>query len=242
MNIAVILAGGVGARVGADVPKQFIEVLGKPVICYTIEKFETHPEIDAIEIVCVEDYIDTLRSLIDKYDYHKAKYIVKGGVDFQHSVINGVYGLEDVASDEDILLIHWAASPFISHEEISDAICVCQEKGNSIASYPAYMLYGIKRGDGSSTVEGIDRDTFMVMNAPQCFKFAYAKQMYDEAIKKGLLEQVEPHTTTLMYKMGREIFFSKGNQNSIKITTKDDIDMFFGYLLAQQYNKDHGTE
>ena len=239
MNIAVILAGGVGARVGAGIPKQFIEVLGKPVICYTIEKFETHPEIDAIEVVCVEDYIDTLKGLVSQYGYKKVKFIVKGGADFQHSVINGVYGLEGKVSPDDILLIHWAASPFISHEEITDAIRVCNIHDNCIASYPAYLLYGKKAGDGSSTVEGIDRDTFMVMNAPQCFKFSYVKQLYDEAIENGYLEQVEPHTTTLMYKMGREIFFSKGNQNSIKITTKEDIEMFLGYLLAQQYRTEH---
>lgn len=234
MNIAVILAGGVGNRVGAGIPKQFIEVLGKPVICYTIEKFQTHPEVDFIEVVCVEEYIDTLKDLVKNYKYDKVKYVVKGGEDFQHSVINGVYALDGKVNDEDILLVHWAASPFISHEEISDAICVCKEKGNCIASYPAYLLYGLKHNDGLSTVEGLDRDTFMIMNAPQCFKFGYVKQMYDEAIENAYLEQVEPHTTTLMYKMKREIFFSKGNQNSIKITTKEDLDMFTGYILQEK--------
>lgn len=237
MNIAVILAGGIGARLGAGIPKQFVKVLGKPVIAYTIEKFSSHPEIDAIEIVCVEDYIDILENCIVKYGLEKVKYIVKGGTVFQESVINGVDGLKGIAEEDDILLIHWAASPFISHEEISDAIRVCKEKGNCIAAYPAYLLYGLKSGDGMSTVEGIDRDSFMIMNAPQCFKYSYVKQLYEEAAQTGMLEKVEPHTTTLMYAMGREIFFSKGNQNSIKITTKDDLDMFLGYLLAQEYKK-----
>ena len=239
MNIAVILAGGVGARLGAGIPKQFVEVLGKPVIVYTIEKFNSHPEIDAIEVVCVEDYIDILKGLIIKFDLEKVKYVVKGGAVFQDSVINGVNGLKDVAGDEDVLLIHWAASPFISHEEISDAIRVCKEKGNSIAAFPAYLLYGLKSDNGASTTKGIDRDSFMIMNAPQCFKYGYVKQLYDEAARTGMLEKVEPHTTTLMYAMGREIFFSKGNQNSIKITTKEDIDMFLGYLLAQKYKNEH---
>lgn len=237
MNIAVILAGGIGSRLGAGIPKQFVEVLGKPIIVYTIEKFNSHPEIDAIEVVCVGDYIDTLNNLVKKYKLDKVSIVVKGGAVFQDSVINGINGLADIAEEDDILLIHWAASPFISHEEITDAIRVCSEKGNSIAAYPAYLLYGLKSGDGLSTVKGIDRDSFMIMNAPQCFKYGYVKQLYKEAKQTGMLEKVEPHTTTLMFAMGRKIFFSKGNQNSIKITTKEDIDIFLGYLLAQQYIK-----
>lgn len=235
MNIAIILAGGIGARLGAGIPKQFVEVLGKPVIVYTIEKFNSHPNIDSIEVVCVNNYIDKLKVLINKYNLNKVKKIVKGGDNFQESVINGVDGLSGYAHDEDIILIHWAASPFISHEEILDAIKTCSEKGNSIAAYPAYLLYGVKTKTGNSTKEGIDRDTIMIMNAPQCFKYSYVKQLYEEAKRAKILDKVEPHTTTLMYAMGREIFFSKGNQNSIKITTKEDIDMFLGYLLAQKY-------
>ncbi len=239
MNIAVILAGGVGARLGAGMPKQFFEVLGKPVIVYTIEKFNSHPEIDAVEVVCVEDYIETLQSLVKVHHLEKVKYIVKGGADFQHSVINGVNGLNKVANEDDVVLIHWAASPFISHNEITDAIRVCKEKGNCIAAFPAYLLYGFKSENGNSSDKLLDRDSFMVMNAPQCFKYGYVKQLYKEAEQTGMLDKIEPHTTTLMYAMGREIFFSKGNQNSIKITTKEDIDMFLGYLLAQKYKEEN---
>ena len=182
-----------------------------------------------------------MKSLL-KYNFQKVKTIVKGGSVFQESVINGINGLDGLVSDEDIVLIHWAASPFISSEEISDAIKVCKEKGNSIAAYPAYLLYGLKSQDGNSSKEGIDRDSFMVMNAPQCFKYGYVKQLYEEAASGGYLEKVDPHTTSLMYEMGREIFFSKGSQNSIKITTKEDIDMFLGYLLSQQYNINHSDD
>lgn len=237
MNIAIILAGGAGTRVGAQKPKQFIEVLGKPLFCYTIEKFEFHPEIDFIEFVCVESYIDFAKRKIEAYGYKKVRLITPGGCDFQHSVMNGIYALEGIAADEDVLLIHWAASPFVEMDEISDAIRVCKEKGNCIAAFPAYLLYGKKADDGDGSIEGIDRDTFMVMNAPQCFLFHYVREMYDEAQEKGLLEGIDPHTTTLMYSMGRRIFFSKGRQSSIKITTEEDFDTFLGYLLAKEYHK-----
>ncbi len=234
MIFAVILAGGVGERLGGGIPKQFIEVLGKPIIVYTLEIFQEHEEIDVIEVVCVKDFIPVLRDYINKWNLSKVKYIVEGGKDFQHSMINGVYGLEGIARLDDIIVTSWAASPFIAPDIISDGIRVCKEKGNSISAMPAYMLYGKKSNDGDYSIEGIDRDTFMVMNAPQCFKYSYILQLYEEAEQTGIINLVEPHTTTLMYSMGRKIYFSKGSQVNIKITTKEDLDLFLGYVLAQK--------
>lgn len=235
MNIPIILAGGVGSRLGADKPKQFIEVLGKPVLVYTIEAFQNHPEIDAIEIVCIESHIDYLKELIKEYNLDKVKWITKGGKDFQHSVINGVNNLKDKINDEDIVLVHYGASPFVSEDIISDAIRVCKEKGNSSPAMSSVLLLG--SNDGEKSTQWIDRDKVMVLNSPQCFKFSYVSQLYEEAIEKGLLEKIEPHTTTLMYYMSREIYFSKSSQTNIKITTKEDMDLFEGYLLMKESRK-----
>ena len=236
MNVAVILAGGIGSRVGADKPKQFIEVLGKPVLAYTIEVFQKHPEIDAIEIVCVETHMDYLNKMIREYGYTKVKWITKGGDDFQHSVINGIINLRGKLQEEDIVLVHYGASPFVSEDIISDGIRVSKEKGNSTSATPCFLLLG-SNDDGEKSAKWIDRDKVMQLNAPQCFKFGYVDQLYQEAIDKGLLDKVEPHTTSLMYLMGREIYFSKGNQTNIKITTKEDLDLFEGYLLMRQKRK-----
>ena len=149
MNIPIILAGGVGSRLGADKPKQFIEVLGKPVLVYTIEAFQNHPEIDAIEIVCIESHIDYLKELIKEYNLDKVKWITKGGKDFQHSVINGVNNLKDKINDEDIVLVHYGASPFVSEDIISDAIRVCKEKGNSSPAMSSVLLLGSNDGEKS---------------------------------------------------------------------------------------------
>ena len=111
MNVAIILAGGVGSRVGAGKPKQFIEIFKKPVLVYTIELFENHPEIDAVEVVCIKSHIDYLKELIDKYSLDKVRWIVEGGEDFQHSVINGVNNLKGELNDDDIVLVHYGASP-----------------------------------------------------------------------------------------------------------------------------------
>lgn len=235
MNVPIILAGGVGSRVGADKPKQFVEILGKPVLVYTIEAFENHPDIDAIEVVCIKSHIDYLKELVDKYNLTKVKWIVEGGVDFQHSVINGVNNLKDKLDDDDIVLVHYGASPFVSEDIISDAIQVCEKYGNSSPAMPSVLLLG--SNDGIKSSKWIDRDKVMVFNSPQCFKFSYVTQLYDEAIENNLLDKVEPHTTTLMYLMNREIYFSKSNQTNIKITTKEDLDLFEGYVLMKQKHK-----
>lgn len=239
MNIAVILAGGVGSRVGADRPKQFIEILGKPVLAYTVEKFNSHPEIDAIEIVCVESHIEYLREMVQTYNLDKVKWVTKGGDTFQASVKNGITNLKDKISDDDIVLVHFGASPFVEHDLISDAIRVCAEKGNAISTTPFFLLSGIK-DDETKTSTYIDRDTVCCMNSPHAFQYKFVCDLYDEGERTGVINRVEPHTTTMMYELGKTIYFSKGSQTNIKITTKEDLDLFEGYVLLKQKRAKEG--
>lgn len=231
MNIPIILAGGVGSRMGADRPKQFIEIFGKPILVYTIEIFQNHPEIDAIEVVCVKSHVDYLKELVKKYHLDKVKWITPGGKEFQDSVINGINNLKGELSDDDIVLFQYGASPFTSDDIITDAIRVCKEKGNSSPAISSLFLLG--SNDGDKSLNWIDRDKVIIHNTPQCFKFGYVTQLYDEAIEKGYIDKVEPHTTSLMYLMGREIYLSKGNQINFKITTKEDLDLFKGFVLMK---------
>jgi 2-C-methyl-D-erythritol 4-phosphate cytidylyltransferase len=233
MNVAVILAGGVGSRVGAGKPKQFIDILGKPVLVYTIEAFQKHEEIDAIEVVCVKSHIDYMKELVGTYGLSKVKWITEGGKDFQGSVLNGINNLKDKCADDDIVLVHFGASPFIEQDIISDAIKVCKEKGNAISTTPFYLLSGFKDDEEKST-RWIDRDSIACMNSPHAFKYGYVKDVYDRAVETGVINEVEPHTTTLMYKMGEPIYFSKGSQSNIKITTKEDLELFEGYVLMKR--------
>lgn len=249
MNIAVILAGGVGKRVGADIPKQFIEVLGKPILAYTLEPFERHSDVDAILVVCVKPYIEYIWTLKEKYGLKKLKWVTAGGDTFQESVLNGVRFLADIAKPDDTVLFHFSASPFIKEEIISDVIRVCKEKGtNAISTTDYYLLSGKKKTTASVydpqnyTEEYIDRDTIAVMNTPHAFQYGFIVEMYREAIETGVIHTVEPHTTTLMYAMGKPIYFSKGSQDNIKITTKEDLEIFEGYILEQQRKTKEQTE
>ena len=233
MNIAVILAGGVGSRVGAGMPKQFVKILGKPVIVYTIEAFQKHEDIDAIEVVCVKSHIDYMKELVDTYGLSKVKWITEGGADFQGSVLNGINNLQDKCSEDDIVLVHFGASPFVEGDIIADAVRVCKIKGNAISTTPFYLLSGVK-DDDEKTTKWIDRDTIACMNSPHAFRYGYIRDIYKRAFETGVIKEVEPHTTTLMYKMGETIYFSKGSQSNIKITTKEDLDLFEGYVLMKQ--------
>ena len=233
MNIAVILAGGVGSRVGAGMPKQFVKILVKPVIVYTIEAFQKHEDIDAIEVVCVKSHIDYMKELVDTYGLSKVKWITEGGADFQGSVLNGINNLQDKCSEDDIVLVHFGASPFVEGDIIADAVRVCKIKGNAISTTPFYLLSGVK-DDDEKTTKWIDRDTIACMNSPHAFRYGYIRDIYKRAVETGVIKEVEPHTTTLMYKMGETIYFSKGSQSNIKITTKEDLDLFEGYVLMKQ--------
>ena len=237
MNVAVILAGGVGNRLGAGIPKQFVEVLGRPVLAWTVEKFQEHREIDAVEIVCIESYIPYMEEMKDRYGLDKIKWIARGGATFQESVMNGIYHLEDKLADDDIVLVHFAANPFVEEEIITDAIRVCRLRGNAITTTPFYVLSGLK-DDETKCSTWIDRDSIAVMNAPHAFRYGYIRDLYKEAVATGAIHEVEPHTTTLMWHMGQTVYFSYGSQTNLKITTREDLDLFEGYLLMKQKRRE----
>ena len=223
---------------GAKVPKQFVEVLGKPIIAYTMEHFQNHPDIDGIELVCVDGFQDHLQGIADKYGITKVITIVKGGSEYERSIMNGVAGLEGIAKPDDLVMIHWAASPFLSEELITDNIRVCKIRGNAITASYSYLLYG--SNDGDCAKKAINRESFMTLSAPQSFLFKNIVDLYKQVEEKNLFETIEEHhTTVFMAELGIPLYFSKGCHTNIKITTKEDIDLFLGYQLAKMYKKEH---
>jgi 2-C-methyl-D-erythritol 4-phosphate cytidylyltransferase len=236
MNIALIIAGGVGNRLGAGKPKQFVEVFGKPVIVYTLQAFQEHPMIDAIELVCVDGYQHYLMQLTKDNGIDKVIKIVTGGSEYELSIMNGVAGLDGIAQPDDIVMVHWSASPFVSEEIITDSIRVCKEKGNAISASYSYLLYGTN--DGDCAKQSINRETFMTLSAPQSFLYKVIKDVYKQVELKNMLDYVEHHTTALMTALGIPLYFSKGSNTNIKITTKEDLELFRGYLLNKRYPED----
>lgn len=232
MITAIILAGGVGSRVGVGRPKQFVEVLDKPVLAYTIEIFEKHPEVDAIEVVCHKSWKDYLDDMIEKYGYKKVKWVADGGETFQDSVMSGVNNLRDKISGDNYVLIQYGAAPFTSEKIVTDVIRVMRDKGSSVTATPCYQLMGSMDGETSNT--WVDRDKYTQIACPYGFKYSYLLDVYKRAEEKGLIEVIEPHTTSLMYALGDKLNLAYGDQTNIKITTKEDLEMFEGYVLMKQ--------
>lgn len=233
MITAIILAGGVGSRVGADRPKQFVEVLDKPVLAYTIEIFESHPEVDAIEVVCHKSWKNYLEEMISKYGLKKVKWVADGGDTFQDSVMSGVNNLKDKINGNDYVLIQYGAAPFTSEKIVTDVIRVMKEKGSAVTATPCYQLMGSKDGDVSRT--WVDRDLYTQIACPYGFRYNYLLDVYERAEREGLLEKIEPHTTSLMYALGDELYLAYGDQTNIKITTKEDFELFEGYVLMKRF-------
>lgn len=233
MVTAIILVGGVGSRVGAGRPKQFIEVLGKPVLAYTIEIFQNNLQIDAIEVVCHKKWKEYLMGMIEQYGLSKVKWIADGGDTFQDSVMNGINNLKDTIKPDDYVMIQYGAAPFTSDKIVNDVIRVMKNKGSAITATPCYQLLGSNDENATSKTWG-DRDKYIQIACPYGFRFDYLLNVYERAKKKGLIEKVEPHTTSLMYALGDRLYQAYGDQTNIKITTKEDLALFEGYVLLQQ--------
>ena len=235
MVTAIILAGGIGSRVGAGKPKQFIEIMGKPIIVYTCEIYQQHPEVDAIEIVCHSDYISCIQNLVKHYHLTKVQWICNGGKTFQDSCINGINNLADKIFRDDTIMIHYAAAPFTSQRILTEALKTCREYGNAVSTIPCFQLMGTNDEDGLTSKIWIDRDKYVQITCPYCFNYGFVVDLYTEAEEKGLLDEVEPHTTTLIQYMGKPLYQSYGDQTNIKITTTEDLKLFEGYVLMNNH-------
>src|SRR3712207_2896646 len=151
MNIAVIFAGGSGLRMHTKSrPKQFLDLNGKPIIIYTLELFDNHPDIDAIVVACIESWIPLLEKQLRKFEINKVLKIVPGGSTGQESIYNGLCAAESVADGQEAnVLIHDGVRPLITEETITDNIRKVEEQGSCITCIPATETFVVKQTDGS---------------------------------------------------------------------------------------------
>lgn len=232
MNIALIIAGGVGARMHQDIPKQFINVYDKPVIIYTLEAFQKHPNIDAIEVVCLDGWHDILRAYSKQFGITKLENIVSGGKNGQDSIRNGLYDLASRHTDpDDIVLIHDAIRPMISADIISDNIRVCRQYGNAITVIPCTAAM-LKTADGISSDEQVPRDNLKSTQTPQTFYLQEIVEVHKEALKRGITNSVA--SCTLYIEMGKTLHLSVGSEKNLKLTTSEDIEIFMALLHAKR--------
>lgn len=231
MNIALLIAGGSGTRMNQDIPKQFLTVNEKPVIVYTMEAFQNHKDIDMIAVVCIEGWETVLEAYANQFNITKLKYIIPGGENGQSSIRNGVFELEKHCAEEDIVLIHDAIRPMVSEEIISDCIAVTKQKGNAITVIPCAEAM-LQTEDGQVSCGSYSRDKLKRTQTPQGFALKSICDLHREALEKGVLNSVA--SCTLMIELDKQVFFSKGSEKNIKLTTVEDIDIFKALLLAKR--------
>lgn len=235
MNIALIIAGGSGQRMGQDIPKQFINVFDKPVLIYTLEGFQKHPQIDAIEVVCIDGWHDILWAYAKQFNITKLKWVISGGNTGQESIRNGVYNLEDKCSSEDTIIIHDGIRPLVEPSVLSDVIAKCKLYGNAVTSMPYNeQIFVIDEDDETTTSKFIPRETLRRVSTPQAYNFKLLDEKYHEAFEKEIGIHGSHYTNTMMVELGVKLHFAAGSDKNIKLTTKDDLEMFKAYLKSDK--------
>ncbi len=237
MNIAIIIAGGAGHRMGQDIPKQFINVYDKPVIIYTLEGFQRHPQIDAIEVVCIDGWHEVLWAYAHQFNIAKLKWVVSGGNTGQESIRNGVFNLEGKASADDVIIIHDGIRPLVDESVLTDVIIKAHKYGNAVTSLPYNeQIFVVNTEDETTTKQYIPRETLRRVSTPQAYRFDKLDWGYHEAFEKEIGIYGSAYTNTMMVELGETLHFAAGSDKNIKLTTKDDLEMFKGYLKKDKDN------
>lgn len=230
-NFVILLAGGVGKRMHSDIPKQFIEVDGKPIVVYTIEKFQKNDQVDKIVVVCVKDWIDYLKELVAKYSLTKVQWVIPGGNTGHESISNGVLFLEDKINPEDFVIVHDAVRPVVPQGAIDELLRVAHEHGNASSSTVCHPPI-VYTDDFVSGIKDIDREHVMLTASPQAFNYALVSKCYRQAREEDRNDFT--FTSSLLIHCGERVYFARGTLNNIKITTREDLALFQALLAVPE--------
>ena len=231
MNIAILTAGGTGARTHQDLPKQFITVQNKPIIIYTLEAFQRHPSIDEIYVACLQGWEMVLEAYAKQFNITKLKKIVIGGETGQKSIYNGLRAVyEDHGESDIVVVIHDGNRPLVSQDIITDNLIKQQRFGSAVTVIPTVeVVFASENGETSDKV--LKREELWRTQTPQAYRFSELWKVHCQAVKDGVTNAVA--SCSLMQTYGYTTFFSKGSEKNIKITTAEDIEIFKALLNAR---------
>lgn len=234
MNTALIFAGGTGTRMNIKtMPKQFLPLHGKPIILYTLEQFEYHPEIDAIVVVCIESWIDHLNALLKKYNITKVNWVVPGGSSGQESIYNGLKTLHKHCPADTTVLVHDGVRPLVNDQIISDNIACVKANGNAITTSVAIETIMMVDQNAGDTIQQIfPRKNCAMARAPQSFRLEDLYQAHCTALAENRLDFIDSASMMMYY--GHVLHAVIGPTENIKITTPSDYYMFKSFVEAQE--------
>lgn len=233
MNIAIIFAGGSGVRMGAGIPKQFLEVNGKPILIHTLQIFQYHDLIDKIYLVVLENYISYVESLIEEYNIKKVVKILPGGETAQDSIYNGLKAAEAENPEDSIVLLHDGVRPFVSYDVITNNIEGVKEKGNAITCTPCYETIMISKNGKKVDTVPYRKETYAAQ-APQSFYLKDIIAAHDVVRAREERYENMVDACTIIRSQGIEANMVIGNRGNIKVTTPDDVYTFRGLLQYKE--------
>ncbi len=219
MNIAIIVAAGRSERFGGNTPKQFLELLGKPVVIHTMLRFEACPLVDELILVLPAEHKATFIEAARKFPLKKLTQIIGGGVSRAESVLNGLKAVR--AETANIVAVHDGARPLVSPDEIAETIKKAEETGAAVLTAP--VTDTIKSVSGGEIVRTIDRNSLRRALTPQCFRYEILKKAYEMAAEMSEAISAATDESYLVEKAGYPVTFVEGSAANIKITTPDDL-------------------
>lgn len=228
MIFAVILAGGSGIRMEREIPKQFIEVGGKPILAYTLDRFQKHPVVDEIVVVCVSGWEDYTRKMAEKYGFSKMTGVVTGGDSALSSIRKGVEAIQ--GSDDDIVIVHDGVRPLVDVASIDAVIADCKVYGGAISSVPL-VEHIVHQGANRQELNYIPREKAFRTLTPQAYRLGNIIAAYRKAETTGIGLQ-SSFIGTMMMDIGEPVVLSRGSERNIKITDPKDL-VYFESMFAQ---------
>ena len=220
MITALLTAAGTGTRMGQDIPKQFLHVNNKPIIIYTMEVFENDPNIDGIVVVTLEAWVEVVRAYAKQFNITKLKDIVVGGNTGQESIAN-----------DSTVLIHDGNRPLVSSEIISSAVATFNKYGSAVAAIPTVEAVFTSH-DGLISEESLPRELLYRTQTPHLYPISEVLAAHEEAKEKGISNTAA--TCVLMHELGKKVYFSKGAETNLKITTVEDLLIFKALLSTRK--------
>ncbi len=228
MVVALLTAAGTGTRMGQDIPKQFMHVENKPIIIHTMEAFQKHPSVDAIIVVTLPAWIDVLKAYARQFNITKLRWVVAGGQSGQESICNGLNTLRAELDEDTIVMVHDGNRCMVSGEIISDSLATFKQHGSAVAAIPCVEAVFKSADDGLSSTVSIPREQLFRTQTPHTYTLGKLLWAHEEARRRGIADTAA--SCTLMQQLGEVVYFSRGSEENLKITTVDDM-MIFKALL-----------
>ena len=230
MSIAILTAGGIGSRTNLSVPKQFININDKPIIIYTLEAFQKHPNIEEIYVSILKGWENVLKAYAKQFGISKLRMIVVGGSTGQMSIFNSLKAIKEDHDTTDglVVTVHDGNRPMVGQDIITDNIVKQRIYGSAVAVIPTNEVVFLSE-NGNDSIKSFDRKKMWRTQTPHSYFFDELFEIHNLAIEKGITDTVA--SCELMEKFGKKTYFSKGSEKNLKITTLEDLDIFKAFVM-----------